>query len=61
MLHHPEFFFVEAKADLTVHGKLTDLTRVSLLGCLGAVVAMPTMRGDERYHTANERKDYDIH
>jgi len=58
MLHRPEFFFAEAEPDLTLHGKLTDLTKVSLLGCLGAVVAAPTMRSAEQYHTANVEPRY---
>jgi len=53
MLHRPEFFFAEAEPNLTLHGKLTDLTKVSLLSCLGAVFATPTMRNDEQYHTAS--------
>ena len=57
-LHQPEFFFVQAEPDLTLHGKLTDLTKVSLLTCLGDVVSGPNMRDNERHHTAEVEPRY---
>lgn len=51
-LHQPEFFFVQAEPNLTFHGKLTDLTKVSLLACLGDLISSPALRDDEQHHSA---------
>lgn len=51
-LHDPKFFNVGRKAETTVHGKLHNLIKVSLLDCLCPGTGSLGMQGD-RIHTAN--------
>lgn len=57
-LHQRDFFIVRGEPHVTVHGVLHDLTRVSLIGCLGPVVSGSRFVGEERTHDAEVEPQY---
>lgn len=57
-LHHRDFFLIQGEPHVTLHGVLHDLTRVSLIGCLGPVVPGSRFVGDERSHDAEVEPHY---
>jgi hypothetical protein len=57
-LHHRDFFIVRGEPYVTVHGVLHDLTRVSLIGCLGPIVPGSRFVGEERSHDAEVEPHY---
>ena len=57
-LHHRDFFILRGEPYVTVHGVLHDLTRVSLIGCLGPIVPGSQFVGEERSHHAEAEPNY---